>query len=188
VGAAYWAYNHLLKQPRVEALTNRPTSARSYSDAEVEAFLRKYDIPFEHIADDDKFYDFVAHQLVDGAVCGWFRGRFEWGPRALGARSIIADPRKPEMKDKLNATIKFREAFRPFAPSVTVEAASEFFDIPDAARHYPARFMLYVAPVRPEGSAAAPGHHARGRLGPPADRLQGRLAGLPPRSSSASAS
>jgi carbamoyltransferase len=155
VGAAYWAYNHVLGQPRGEALTS-PYLGSEYSDAEVEAFLRKYDIPFEKIEDDEKFYDFVAHQLVDGAVCGWMRGRFEWGPRALGARSIIADPRKPEMKEKLNATIKFREAFRPFAPSVTVEAASEFFDIPDAARHYPARFMLYVAPVRPEKRADLP--------------------------------
>jgi len=156
VGAAYWAYNHLLKQPRGPVLTS-PYLGSSYTDQEVEAFLRKYDIPFEHIADDAKFYDFVARTLVDGGVCGWFRGRFEWGPRALGARSIIADPRKAEMKDKLNATIKFREAFRPFAPSVTVEAASEFFDIPQAARHYPARFMLYVAPVRPEKRSVLPG-------------------------------
>jgi carbamoyltransferase len=149
VGAAYWAYNHVLSQPRGPALAN-PYLGSEYSDAQIEAFLEKYDIAYERIADDQKFYDFAAQKLVDGAVCGWFRGRFEWGPRALGARSIIADPRKPEMKEKLNATIKFREAFRPFAPSVTVEAANEFFDIPDAAKHYPARFMLYVAPVRPE--------------------------------------
>ena len=64
-----------------------------------------------------------AHALADGKVCGWFRGRFEFGPRALGARSIIADPRSAEMKEKLNATIKFREAFRPFAPSVLEERA-----------------------------------------------------------------
>jgi carbamoyltransferase len=156
VGAAYWAYNHLLKQPRGPVLTS-PYLGSSYTDQEIEAFLRKHNIPFEHIADDAKFYDFVARTLVEGGVCGWFRGRFEWGPRALGARSIIADPRKAEMKDKLNATIKFREAFRPFAPSVTVEAASEFFDIPQAARHYPARFMLYVAPVRPEKRSVLPG-------------------------------
>jgi carbamoyltransferase len=149
VGAAYWAYNHLLGQPRGPVLTT-PYLGSEYSDAEIKAFLDKHSIAYEHMADDERFYDFVAQQLVDGAVCGWFRGRFEWGPRALGARSIIADPRKPEMKEKLNATIKFREAFRPFAPSVTVEAANEFFDIPEAERHYPARFMLFVAPVRPE--------------------------------------
>ncbi|MEO6709088.1 MAG: carbamoyltransferase C-terminal domain-containing protein, partial [Planctomycetota bacterium] len=155
VGAAYWAYNHVLGQPRGPVLTS-PYLGSEYSDAEIEAFLKKYDIAFEKIDDDEKFYDFVARKLVDGAVCGWMRGRFEWGPRALGSRSIIADPRKPEMKEKLNATIKFREAFRPFAPSVTVEAASDFFDIPDAAKHYPARFMLYVAPVRPEKRSVLP--------------------------------
>jgi len=149
VGAAYWAYNHVLSQPRGPALAN-PYLGSEYTDEQIETFLKKYDIPYERIADDKQFYEFAAQKLVDGAVCGWFRGRFEWGPRALGARSIIADPRKPEMKEKLNATIKFREAFRPFAPSVTVEAANDFFDIPDAAMHYPARFMLYVAPVRPE--------------------------------------
>jgi carbamoyltransferase len=155
VGAAYWAYNHLLKQPRGPVLTT-PYLGSEYSDAEVKAFLDRHSIAYQHLAKDEEFYDFVAKKLVDGAVCGWFRGRFEWGPRALGARSIIADPRKPEMKEKLNATIKFREAFRPFAPSVTVEAANTFFDIPEAERHHPARFMLYVAPVREEKRAVLP--------------------------------
>lgn len=156
VGAAYWAYNHVLGQPRGPVLTS-PYLGSEYSDAEIEGFLKKHDISYTKIGRDEEFYDFVAKKLVEGAVCGWMRGRFEWGPRALGARSIIADPRKAEMKDKLNATIKFREPFRPFAPSVTVEAASEFFDIPDAARHHPARFMLYVAPVRPEKRSVLPG-------------------------------
>jgi carbamoyltransferase len=155
VGAAYWAYNHLLGQPRGPVLAN-PYLGSEYSDEQIEAFLRKHSIPFERIEQDEVFYDFVAKVLEQGAVCGWFRGRFEWGPRALGARSIIADPRKPEMKEKLNATIKFREPFRPFAPSVIQERASEFFDIPDAAKHYPARFMLYVAPVLPEKRAVLP--------------------------------
>ncbi|MFO1010036.1 MAG: carbamoyltransferase [Planctomycetota bacterium] len=155
VGAAYWAYNHVLSQPRGPALDHAYLGS-SYTDAEIEAFLKQYDIPYEFIADDERFYDFAAKQLVDGMVCGWFRGRFEFGPRALGARSIIADPRRAEMKDKLNATIKFREAFRPFAPSVLEERANEFFDIPDAARHYPARFMLYVAPVREEKRSVLP--------------------------------
>ncbi len=155
VGAAYWAYNHVLGQPRGPALDHAYLGSE-HTDADIEAFLTKHDIAFEHIEDDRKFYDFAARSLIDGMVCGWFRGRFEFGPRALGARSIIADARRPEMKEKLNATIKFREAFRPFAPSVLEERANEFFDIPEAARHFPARFMLYVTPVREEKRSVIP--------------------------------
>lgn len=155
VGAAYWAYNHVLGQPRGPALDHAYLGSE-YSDGEIKAFLDKHSIAYEYIADDERFFDFVARELADGHVCGWFRGRFEFGPRALGARSIIADPRRAEMKDKLNATIKFREAFRPFAPSVLEERASEFFEIEDAHKHYPARFMLYVTPVRPEKRAILP--------------------------------
>ncbi len=158
VGAAYWAYNHLLGQPRGPALEHAYLGS-SYGDDEVRAFLERHDIAHEHIEGDERFFDFVARSLAEGQVCGWFRGRFEWGPRALGARSIIADPRKPEMKELLNAKIKFREAFRPFAPSVIEERASEFFDFdPPSPRtqQYPARFMLYVAPVRAEKRAVLP--------------------------------
>jgi carbamoyltransferase len=155
VGAAYWAYNHLLGQPRGPGLEHAYLGS-GYTNAEVKAFLDKYDIKYTYIEDDDKFCDYVARALVDGNVCGWFRGRFEWGPRALGSRSIIADPRRAEMKEKLNATIKFREAFRPFAPSVTEERAHEFFDFPNAANWWPGRFMLYVAPVLPEKRSVLP--------------------------------
>jgi carbamoyltransferase len=155
VGAAYWAYNHLLGQARGPALDHAYLGSH-YGDDVIEGFLKKHGIPFEKIEDDEAFFNYVAEALANSKVCGWFRGRMEWGPRALGARSIIADPRKPEMKEKLNATIKFREAFRPFAPSVTVEAADEFFEIPDAAKHYPARFMLYVTPVREEKRSVLP--------------------------------
>ncbi|MBL8862871.1 MAG: carbamoyltransferase [Planctomycetes bacterium] len=155
VGAAYWAYNHVLGQPRGPALDHAYLGSE-YSDAQVEEFLRQHAIPFRRFEDDEEFFDFAARALVDGQVCGWFRGRFEFGPRALGARSIIADPRRAEMKDKLNATIKFREPFRPFAPSVLEERADEFFEIAEAEKHYPARFMLYVAPVRPEKRAVLP--------------------------------
>ena len=147
VGAAYWAYNHLLDQPRGPALDHAYLGSE-YSDEEIESFLRSNEIPFEKIEDDEAFFDFAAQSLADGLVGGWFRGRQEWGPRALGNRSIIADPRKPEMKELLNAKIKFREAFRPFAPSVLEERANEFFVFPEAERHFPGRFMLYVAPVR----------------------------------------
>jgi len=155
VGAAYWAYNHVLGQPRGPALDHAYLGSE-YSDAEVVAFLEKYEIPYRHFAKDEDFFDYAAQALVDGNVCGWFRGRFEFGPRSLGARSIIADPRRAEMKEKLNSTIKFREAFRPFAPSVLEERANEFFDIPDAEKHFPARFMLYVAPVRVDKRSVLP--------------------------------
>ncbi len=155
VGAAYWAYNHVLDQPRGPALDHAYLGSE-YSDEEIEEFLVKNDIAFEKIEDDEEFFQFVAQSLVDGHVSGWYRGRFEWGPRALGARSIIADPRKAEMKEKLNSKIKFREAFRPFAPSVLEERANEFFEIPEAQKHFPARFMLYVTPVREEKRADLP--------------------------------
>src|SRR5262249_56443421 len=140
------AYNRILDRRRGPVLTT-PYLGSEFSDGEVKAFLDKHLIAHEHIADDERFFDFVARALVDGAVCGWFRGRFEWGPRALGARSIIADPGRKDMKEIVNAKIKFREAFRPFAPSVIHDRAADFFDIEDPAKHHPYRFMLYVAQV-----------------------------------------
>jgi carbamoyltransferase len=86
-------------------------------------------------------------RLVQGRVVSWYRGRFEWGPRALGHRSILADPRSAEMKEIVNTKIKFREPFRPFAPVVLEDRAAEYFDLPSPERHYPARFMLLVNPI-----------------------------------------
>jgi carbamoyltransferase len=81
-------------------------------------------------------------------VIGWYQGRFEWGPRALGNRSILADPRRAEMKDVVNTKIKFREPYRPFAPSVLASESERFFDLAQSERHDPARFMLLVVPVK----------------------------------------
>ncbi|MBU0753603.1 MAG: hypothetical protein KJ645_00585, partial [Planctomycetes bacterium] len=150
VGAAMWAYYDLLGNPKTDWVLNHAHLGSEYSDQEIETWLKENDIPFEKIDDDEEFFNRVVDDLMDGKVCGWFRGRLEWGPRALGARSIIADPRRAEMKEILNAKIKFREAFRPFAPTVTEEGCAEFFELPEPARHYPARFMLYVVPVREE--------------------------------------
>ncbi|HKX46565.1 MAG TPA: carbamoyltransferase [Planctomycetota bacterium] len=155
VGAAYWAYNHVLEQPRGPGLQHAYLGSE-YSRDEIRAFLEKNGIPYKFYEDDEEFFDFAAKALADSKVCGWFRGRFEWGPRALGSRSIIADPRKPEMKELLNSKIKFREAFRPFAPSVLEERADEFFEFPRADEWWPGRFMLYVAPVRPEKRGVLP--------------------------------
>jgi len=99
----------------------------------------------------------VAERLAAGDVVGWMQGRFEWGPRALGARSILADPSLPDMQDRINEKIKFREAFRPFAPAVLGERAHEFFLLPGAnSSHRPENFMLAVAPGRAEARGRIP--------------------------------
>ncbi len=93
----------------------------------------------------------VARDLADGKIVGWFQGRFEMGPRALGNRSILADPRRPEMRDVLNAKVKKREPFRPFAPAVLVERAHEFFEIDQ-----PDPFMTLAPRARPESRDRIP--------------------------------
>lgn len=119
---------------------------KAYDDGEVRRFLEESGIRFERLPE-DRLLDQVVEAIAKGAVVGWPQGRFAWGPRALGHRSILADPRRAEMKDIVNTKIKFREPYRPFAPSVLVERASEFFDAPGVERLYPARFMLLVPPV-----------------------------------------
>lgn len=155
VGAALWAYNTLLGKPRSFTMQNAYWG-KSYSAAETADFLNQNSIPFRQFNNEDGLLNVVVEQLTQGKVLGWFQGRFEWGPRALGNRSILADPRNPAMKDIVNTKIKFREPYRPFAPSVLSECAQRFFDFPDAQRHYPARFMLYVAPVKPAEQKTLP--------------------------------
>lgn len=155
LGAALWAYNTLLGKPRNFRMEHAYWG-KCYSPAEIASFLKQNNIPFHQFNNEDQLLDVVAEQLTRGKVLGWFQGRFEWGPRALGNRSILADPRNPEMKDIVNTKIKFREPYRPFAPSVLSECAQRYFDFPDAARHYPARFMLYVSPVKPSEQKTLP--------------------------------
>ena len=111
-------------------------------------FLKTIGIRYERFENEDPLLDRVVDRLQQGKVVGWSQGRFEWGPRALGHCSIIADPRRSDMKDIVNTKIKFREPYRPFAPSVLVERTEEFFDLPGGAQHYPARFMQYVVDVK----------------------------------------
>jgi carbamoyltransferase len=113
-----------------------------YSDKEVLKTIRKYGAEYQYFDNNNELFDFTAKKLADGKVIGWFRGRMEFGPRALGNRSIIADARNPEMQKKLNLKIKFREGFRPFAPSVLSEDNQKYFDI-----NVPSPYMLYTAPV-----------------------------------------
>ncbi len=140
---------------------------KEYGEADARAFLDAKGVRYEVYDDDAKMLDRLTDDLVGGKVLGWSQGRFEWGPRALGNRSIIADPRRDEMKEVVNEKIKFREPFRPFAPAILEERAPDFFeDFPDPARHYPARFMLMVLPWKEEAGKLAPAtnHQGTGRL------------------------
>jgi carbamoyltransferase len=155
LGAALWAYNTLLGKPRNFSM-DHAYWGRQNSDNEIGDFLRANNIPYHQMNSDDQLYDRVVERLTSGKVIGWSQGRFEWGPRALGSRSILADPRNEEMKDIVNSKIKFREPYRPFAPSVLAECAEKYFELPNAVKHSPARFMLYVVPVRPSEQHTLP--------------------------------
>jgi carbamoyltransferase len=147
VGAALYAYHCLLGRPR-SFVMEHAYWGRAYDDMDMRAAISESGLPAERVGDEEHLVERTVDALASGRVVGWFNGRFEWGPRALGNRSILADPRRAEMKDIVNTKIKFREPYRPFAPSVLVEEAERFFCLPDAKRHYPARFMLYVVPVK----------------------------------------
>jgi carbamoyltransferase len=155
LGAALWAYNTLLGKPRNFCM-NHAYWGRQYNAPEISSFLKSSGIKYTQIENEDAMLDHVVDRLKSGRVIGWYQGRFEWGPRSLGNRSIIADPSNPEMKDIVNAKIKFREPYRPFAPSVLAECAEKYFDLPHPMSHYPARYMLYVVPVRPEAQSVLP--------------------------------
>jgi carbamoyltransferase len=114
----------------------------AYADEEVERFLAEHAIPHERLAEGARA-DRVAALLAEGAVVGWMQGRMEFGPRALGNRSILADPRSPTTQRDLNLKIKFRESFRPFAPSVLAECAGDYFEL-----NRPSPYMLLVTKVR----------------------------------------
>jgi carbamoyltransferase len=155
LGAALWAYNTLLGKPRNFTMEHAYWG-RENSDGEISDFLVQNNIPHSRFNSEDELLDRVVDQLTTGKVVGWSQGRFEWGPRALGNRSIIADPRNPNMKDIVNAKIKFREPYRPFAPSVLAESAEKYFELPNAAKHRPARYMQFVVPVREKEHATLP--------------------------------
>ncbi len=147
LGVALLIHHQLLENPRTPALPDGQGGSLlgpSYSDSQIERFLRSVEAPFERFDDEDALCESVAAQLAEGAVVGWFQGRMEFGPRALGSRSLLGDPRDPEMQSTMNLKIKFRESFRPFAPSVLAERAADYFDMP---RGSDSPYMLVVAPV-----------------------------------------
>jgi carbamoyltransferase len=147
LGAAYAAYHLYFEQPRSKEPRGDAMQGAllgpAYGSKEIEKVLRRHEAPFQYIAHSQELASRVARQLADGKVIGWFQGRMEFGPRALGNRSILGDPRNPEMQRKINLKIKFREAFRPFAPSVLAEDAPLYFDL-----KVPSPYMLFTAPVK----------------------------------------
>lgn len=147
IGAALYAHHTILGKPRGFVMEHAYWGEEHGPD-EIEAFLKENGICYQRLDDEDKLIERVVDRLQEGKVIGWCQGRFEWGPRALGHRSILADPRRAEMKDLVNVKIKFREPFRPFAPSVLAERVEDYFALPDAKKHFPARFMLYVVDVK----------------------------------------
>ncbi len=153
IGAALYAHHAILGKPR-KFVMSHAYWGEEHGPGEIEKFLKEKGIRYRRFDSEEKLIERIVGELQSGKVVGWFQDRFEWGPRALGNRSILADPRRADMKDIVNVKIKFREPFRPFAPSVLAECAEEYFVLPDAPRHYPARFMLYVVDVR-EGKREA---------------------------------
>ncbi len=143
LGAALYVSNSVLKEGKRWAMKNAYLGDE-YSDTEIKTELDRYGVEHAELGRAE-LIDQTAEIIKDGNVVGWFQGRMEWGPRALGNRSILAHPGFPNMKDILNARIKHRESFRPFAPSVLQERQNDIFE-----QDHPSPFMLHVYKIRPE--------------------------------------
>ncbi|HEV2387552.1 MAG TPA: carbamoyltransferase C-terminal domain-containing protein [Candidatus Acidoferrales bacterium] len=147
VGAAFYLHHQILSYPRQFAMEHAYWGP-GFQEEHLRQAIQDKGIPESGYRirrlEEPELAAETASYLADGAIVGWFQGRMEWGPRALGNRSILADPRRPEMKDILNQRIKHRESFRPFAPSILEESAAEYFDTSG-----PSPFMQMAVPVRP---------------------------------------
>lgn len=166
LGAALWAYHMVLGKPRKWVMPHAYWG-QGYTDGECHDFLTSKGAHVEDFSSrEEELLDVVAESLTNKKVIGFFQGRFEWGPRALGNRSILADPRSEAMKEVVNTKIKFREPFRPFAPVILRDRASEYFDYAGVETHEAPRYMLMVAPIRPEkqDKIQAVCHQGTGRL------------------------
>ncbi|MGA9799269.1 MAG: carbamoyltransferase C-terminal domain-containing protein [Terriglobales bacterium] len=146
IGAALHTYHSSLRQQRRFEMKNSYLGPE-FADSRIETDLKQANLSYRKL-EREPLLDAVAAQIAAGNVVGWFQGRMEWGPRALGNRSIVAHPGLPDMKDVLNARIKHREWFRPFAPSILVERQNEYFEY-----DHPSPFMLHVYKIRPEKRA-----------------------------------
>ncbi len=149
VGAAYYVYHQVLGLPRIFVMDHAYWGP-GYGQAAIRQALDRAGLRYRELPEEVLCREAAGH-VAGGRIVGWFQGRMEWGPRALGNRSIVVDPRRPEMKDVLNRRIKHREPFRPFAPSVLEDATGEYFE-----RAYPSPFMILAYPVRPEKRAVIP--------------------------------
>lgn len=151
LGAAWWGSHSVLGDRRPVPLAGADLGL-AWPDARIATLLG--DLRIEHEVVEDRAAR-CAQDIADGKVVGWFQGRFEWGPRALGHRSILADPGTAAMRDHVNDRIKLREPFRPFAPVVLREDAERFFEVPEGAEQ-PLNQMLMVVPTTAEGAATLP--------------------------------
>ncbi len=149
LGVAYYIEHQILGKPRTFVMRDAYTGPR-YVNGSLTATLKRYDLTYQDL-DEDALCRETAKLIAQGKIVGWFQGAMEWGPRALGNRSILADPRRGDMKDILNARIKHREKFRPFAPSVLLEHTGDYFD-----QEYPDPFMIKVYNILPERRVEIP--------------------------------
>jgi len=165
IGAALYAYHVVFGNPRKFIMDHAYWGAE-YPERDMVAAIESKGFPYERFDDDDKLLDRAVDTLLDQKVISWYRGRFEWGPRALGHRSIIADPRSEEIKEIVNTKIKFREPFRPFAPVILAEDTSDYFTTPNLDNQYPPRYMLMVSPISEDKQDKIPAvcHMGTGRL------------------------
>ncbi len=165
LGAALWAWHIVEGNPR-KWTQPHAYYGKGYTDEECLDFLKKEGLKYESFNDEGKLTDTLVDALTTKNVIGFHQGRFEWGPRALGNRSILADPRGSDMKEIVNTKIKFREPFRPFAPVILRERAPEYFEYPDVAKHDAPRYMLTVAPIKEDkqDEIHAVNHEGTGRL------------------------
>jgi carbamoyltransferase len=150
LGAALWATHEVLGAPRRRAAQHDTMLGPAFTESEMLDFLHAFALQFVRL-DEEALCRKVAALIYKDMVVGWFQGRMEFGPRALGSRSILANPCSPRMKDILNARVKFREEFRPFAPAVLEEAAADYFELEGSSP-----FMLLTPPVRPGRAAQIP--------------------------------
>ena len=147
LGAAFYAYHAILGKKRKFVQDNCYFGAE-FAEVEIEKFLKSKKIKYRKIVAEDKLVDYLAGAIADGKVIGFFHGRAEWGPSALGARSILADPRSEDMKEIVNTKIKFREPYRPFAPVVLAEKVGDYFEVGGLEHQHLTNFMLGVFPVK----------------------------------------